>query len=276
MPELPEVEVSRLGITPHLEGQIIDKILIRQTKLRWQVPSELHQLEGEKILKIRRRAKYLIIETAKGNAIIHLGMSGHLRILEAYLEPAKHDHVDLILKNGVCLRYHDPRRFGAWLWSEPQVSHAVMAHLGPEPLTDEFNPKCLKDACAKRKSSIKQVIMDNKVVVGVGNIYACESLFLAKIHPQTPANQVSARKLTQLVGIIKEVLAKAITQGGTTLKDFSQADGKPGYFAQELNVYGRAGQKCLKCQKGIESLVIGQRNTFYCPRCQKLNLEASK
>lgn len=273
MPELPEVEVSRMGITPHLEGEVIDKILIRQAKLRWPIPQEIHQLEGQVIRAIKRRAKYLIIETDQGNAIIHLGMSGHLRVLEQMIPENKHDHVDLCLTNGKVLRYHDPRRFGAWLWTKPGDVHSVMNHLGPEPLTDEFNTEHLFQATQKRKTAIKQVIMDNKVVVGVGNIYACESLFFSKIHPLTPANQISLAQCELLVAQIKTVLAKAISQGGTTLKDFSQTDGKPGYFAQELQVYGRAKQACHLCGEKIESIVIGQRNTFFCPSCQRLETE---
>lgn len=268
LPELPEVEVSKMGITPHLQGEVINQILIRQKKLRWPIPNEIHQLEGQTILNIRRRAKYLIIETAQGNAIIHLGMSGHLRILDEMFPAQKHDHVDLILNNGKVLRYHDPRRFGAWLWSGVGEDHAVMAHLGPEPLTDDFSGRLLYQAAQKRKIGVKQLIMDNKVVVGVGNIYACESLFFSKIHPLTPANQLTKKQCDILAGEIKKVLAKAITQGGTTLKDFSQTDGKPGYFAQKLQVYGRSGEACHRCGELIESMVIGQRNTFYCGHCQ--------
>ncbi len=268
MPELPEVEVSRMGISPHLLDQTIAKIEVRQPQLRWLVPSEIQSLQGQVIHSIHRRAKYLLLETEKGTAIIHLGMSGNLRVLEQWIEPNKHDHVDLVLTNGKVLRYHDPRRFGAWLWCETGTEHDVMAHLGPEPLTDEFNAEYLFEKSRNKKVVTKQFIMDNKIVVGVGNIYASESLFSARIHPQKPANQLTLQQTTLLVDEIKKVLAKAITQGGTTLKDFNQADGKPGYFAQELQVYGKAGKPCPVCGEAIFEVKIGQRNSFYCGECQ--------
>ncbi|USD65144.1 bifunctional DNA-formamidopyrimidine glycosylase/DNA-(apurinic or apyrimidinic site) lyase [Vibrio sp. SCSIO 43136] len=269
MPELPEVEVSRLGITPHLQGHTIQSITVRQPKLRWAVPAELQKLVGEKILGISRRAKYLLIETEKGSAIVHLGMSGSLRVLDAFIEPNKHDHVDLVLSNGKVLRYNDPRRFGAWLYQAPQADHQVFATLGPEPLTDEFCAATLIDKAKNKRVAIKQLIMDNKVVVGVGNIYANEALFSSGIHPQTPAGKVTDSQLSALTDEIKKVLSKAIEQGGTTLKDFNQADGKPGYFAQELLVYGRAGEPCLVCHDTIQEAKVGQRNTFFCSTCQK-------
>ena len=269
MPELPEVEVSRLGITPHLKGHTIKFITVRQPKLRWAVPDELQRLVGEKILSVSRRAKYLLIETTKGSAIVHLGMSGSLRVLDAFIEPNKHDHVDLVLSNGKVLRYNDPRRFGAWLYQEPQADHQVFSYLGPEPLTDEFCAATLIEKAKGKRVAVKQLIMDNKVVVGVGNIYANEALFSSGIHPQTPAGQVSESKLILLAGEIKKVLSKAIEQGGTTLKDFNQADGKPGYFAQELLVYGRAGEPCFVCCNTIQEAKIGQRNTFFCNVCQE-------
>lgn len=268
MPELPEVEVSRMGITPHLQDQIIQKIDVRQPKLRWPVPEEIFQLQGQKINQIRRRAKYLLIDTDMGTAIIHLGMSGNLRVLDQFIPPNKHDHVDLTLTNGKVLRYHDPRRFGAWLWCEAGTEHDVMNHLGPEPLTDEFNAEYLFEKAQTRKVVTKQFIMDNKVVVGVGNIYASESLFGARVHPKTPANKLTLQQISLLVDEIKKVLARAITQGGTTLKDFNQADGKPGYFAQELQVYGKAGEPCPCCGEPIQEEKIGQRNSFYCDECQ--------
>ncbi|HBV76707.1 MULTISPECIES: bifunctional DNA-formamidopyrimidine glycosylase/DNA-(apurinic or apyrimidinic site) lyase [Vibrio] len=268
MPELPEVEVSRMGITPHLLNQTIQKIDVRQPKLRWPIPEEILSLQGQVIRQIRRRAKYLLIETDMGTAIIHLGMSGNLRILDQFIEPNKHDHVDLTLTNGKVLRYHDPRRFGAWLWCETGTEHDVMSHLGPEPLTDGFNAQYLFEKAQSRKIVTKQFIMDNKVVVGVGNIYASESLFGSKVHPKTLANQLTLKQITVLVDEIKKVLARAITQGGTTLKDFNQADGKPGYFAQELQVYGKAGKPCPICSELIQEEKIGQRNSFYCEGCQ--------
>ncbi len=270
MPELPEVEVSRMGITPHLLGQTIQTIQVRQPQLRWPVPQEISVLQGQVIRHIRRRAKYLLIDTDTGTAIIHLGMSGNLRVLDDYIEPNKHDHVDLVLTNGKVLRYHDPRRFGAWLWCEAGYEHEVMAHLGPEPLTDEFNAEYLFAKSRNKKVVTKQFIMDNKIVVGVGNIYASESLFSSAIHPQLPAGKLSLLQCQSLVTEIKQVLARAIAQGGTTLKDFNQADGKPGYFAQELQVYGKAGQSCPKCGEPISQAKIGQRNSFFCHHCQKL------
>ncbi|MDA9557619.1 bifunctional DNA-formamidopyrimidine glycosylase/DNA-(apurinic or apyrimidinic site) lyase [Vibrio sp.] len=269
MPELPEVEVSRMGITPHLDQQTIKSITIRTPKLRWEIPSELKKLEGQVIKRISRRAKYLLIETDEGTAIIHLGMSGSLRVLDNAPSPEKHDHVDLVIQNGKTLRYNDPRRFGAWLWTPKGEDHPVMAHLGPEPLTDDFHAEGMLEKAKKRKTKIKQFIMDNKVVVGVGNIYACESLFKAQLHPQYPVNQLSLKEWQRLVSHIKDTLATSIKQGGTTLKDFNQVDGKPGYFVQELTVYGREGAECTVCSEKIEAMVIGQRNTFYCPNCQQ-------
>ena len=268
MPELPEVEVSRMGISPHLLGQTISSITLRTLKLRWDIPQQLKRLEGQVIRSITRRAKYLLIETDAGYAIIHLGMSGSLRVLDAEFPPGKHDHVDLRLSNGKILRYHDPRRFGAWLFSE-DGHHKVLANMGPEPLTDEFNAEYMLGKASNKRVAVKSFIMDNKVVVGVGNIYASESLFHARIHPTRPAGTLTQQEWMSLVAEIKRVLTIAIQQGGTTLKDFSQADGKPGYFAQELQVYGKAGKPCPCCGEKIEALKIGQRNTFFCLQCQK-------
>ena len=268
MPELPEVEVSRMGISPHMIGQTIKAFVFRTPKLRWDIPQELKLLEGQVIRNIRRRAKYLLIDTDQGTAIVHLGMSGSLRVLDADFPAAKHDHVDLKLTNGKVLRYNDPRRFGAWLWSAPNESHTVLDHMGPEPLTEEFNAEYMADKAKGKRVAVKQFIMDNKVVVGVGNIYASESLFSAKIHPLRATGSLTAIEWSCLVTEIKQVLKTAIDQGGTTLKDFSQVDGKPGYFAQELKVYGRSGQLCLNCSSEIEELKIGQRNTFFCSKCQ--------
>lgn len=268
MPELPEVEVSKLGVSQHLTDQIITDIVIRTPKLRWDIPiKEIKSLIGQRIRAISRRAKYLVIETALGDIIIHLGMSGSLRVISTSVTAKKHDHFDLVIGDKV-LRLNDPRRFGALLFSAPAQQHEVFAKLGPEPLTDEFNDRHLISMCQKRKAVIKQVIMDNPVVVGVGNIYANESLFLAGIDPRTPANQVSQAQLTKLVDVIKSVLNAAIKQGGTTLKDFSQTDGKPGYFAQSLYVYGRGGQPCIICDSQLRVVKIGQRATVYCPNCQ--------
>ncbi|MEZ8576301.1 bifunctional DNA-formamidopyrimidine glycosylase/DNA-(apurinic or apyrimidinic site) lyase [Vibrio splendidus] len=268
MPELPEVEVSRMGISPHLVGEKIKSLTFRTPKLRWDIPQELKRLEGQVIRSISRRAKYLLIETDMGTAIVHLGMSGSLRILDADFPAAKHDHVDLKLTNGKVLRYNDPRRFGAWLWSAPDETHPVLLGSGPEPLTDDFNADYIAEKAAKRKVAVKQFIMDNKVVVGVGNIYANEALFSSRIHPLRPASKVTKEEWVLLTKEIKQVLATAIKQGGTTLKDFAQADGKPGYFAQELQVYGKAGEKCPSCGEKLEEQKTGQRNTFFCSQCQ--------
>lgn len=273
MPELPEVEVSRMGISPHLVGQTVRALTFRTPKLRWDIPHELKRMEGQVITAITRRAKYLLIETTAGTAIVHLGMSGSLRVLDGDFAPGKHDHVDLALTNGKVLRYNDPRRFGAWLWCEPGEIHSVLDHMGPEPLTDEFNPQYMLDKARNKRVAIKTFIMDNKIVVGVGNIYANESLFSSRIHPLRPAHSISETEWLSLVADIKTVLATAIKQGGTTLKDFAQADGKPGYFAQELQVYGKKGGQCPRCATPIEELKIGQRNSFFCPSCQLVTAE---
>ncbi|WP_375752225.1 bifunctional DNA-formamidopyrimidine glycosylase/DNA-(apurinic or apyrimidinic site) lyase [Vibrio sp. HN007] len=270
MPELPEVEVSRMGITPHLKDQTIKEIVIRQPQLRWMIPDELSQLSGKVILDIERRAKYLLIRLDTGSIIIHLGMSGSLRVLDESYASEKHDHVDLVLENGKLLRYNDPRRFGAWLWQEHDQLHELLDHLGPEPLEGCFTPEYMQEKAKNKRTVIKQFIMDNKVVVGVGNIYANESLFSSHIHPKTPSGKLTTKQWRVLVAEIKQVLATAINQGGTTLKDFSQADGKPGYFAQELLVYGKAGEPCPVCGAEIEQLKIGQRNSFICPDCQPI------
>ncbi len=271
MPELPEVETVRRGITPHLEGQTIKQIIIRQPTLRWPIPQEIcQQLPGHTIDKIERRAKYLLLRIANGTLILHLGMSGSLRVLDESTPAGKHDHFDLVLKSGQCLRLNDPRRFGAVLWStEPPQQHQLIQHLGPEPLNNTFNGEYLYQASRKRSVAIKQFLMDNKVVVGVGNIYANESLFICGIDPRRKANSISKARYLHLVEVIKEVLTKAIKQGGTTLKDFTQSDGKPGYFAQQLQVYGRTGEPCPTCGGTIKQITQGQRSSFFCPRCQR-------
>ncbi|SJL83559.1 bifunctional DNA-formamidopyrimidine glycosylase/DNA-(apurinic or apyrimidinic site) lyase [Vibrio palustris] len=268
MPELPEVEVSRQGISPFLVGETVKAIEVRTPKLRWDIPFALKKMEGQVIRDIKRRAKYLLVETDVGTALIHLGMSGSLRVLEAALPPAKHDHVDLFMMNGRVLRYNDPRRFGAWLWYEPGEAPAVLAHLGPEPLSDAFTAQYMAERAKKRQVAVKTFIMDNKNVVGVGNIYASESLFSARILPTRPAHSLTLAEWQVLVEKIKAVLAHSIRQGGTTLKDFNQVDGKPGYFAQELQVYGKQGEACPECGAVIHEQKIGQRNTFFCRLCQ--------
>lgn len=269
MPELPEVEVSRLGISPYLDGQQLLSIVVRQRQLRWWIPDEVVQLTNQPILAVQRRAKYLLISLPAGDIILHLGMSGHLKVVASNTPPAKHDHLDLVLSNDKVLRLNDTRRFGAVLWQARGEVHPLLAALGPEPLTADFSAQTLIDACSKRSAAIKLVLMDNKVVVGVGNIYANEALFKAGILPTAPANSVAADKLALLSTVVKETLAAAIVQGGTTLKDFSQADGKPGYFKQQLLVYGRGGKPCLQCQQLLSEIKLGQRTTVFCALCQR-------
>lgn len=270
MPELPEVEVTRLGISPHLIGHEIKQVIVRNPKMRWPIPDSIKTLEGLKILNITRRAKYLLLETEKGFALLHLGMSGKLCVVPSSTQVQKHDHFELVLKNDLCLRLNDPRRFGAVLWFENLAdADGHLAHLGPEPLTEDFTGEYLFEKSRNKTSSIKQFIMDNKNVVGVGNIYANESLFMTGIHPKRAAGKISLNRYFELVKNIKIVLAQAIKQGGTTLKDFTQADGKPGYFVQELKVYGRAGEACKNCSAELQGIVIGQRATVYCKNCQK-------
>ncbi|ORT51864.1 formamidopyrimidine-DNA glycosylase [Vibrio sp. qd031] len=268
MPELPEVEVSRLGTAPHLVGQTITSLTIRQPRLRWPVPEQIADAIGHQINSVERRAKYLLIQLDVGTIVVHLGMSGSLRVLKTPTSPAKHDHVDMVLSNGVTLRYNDPRRFGCWLWFAKGENIELLSHLGPEPLTANFCLEYVWPVAQKRKVTIKQFIMDNKVVVGVGNIYANEALFNAKISPFRKANAVKKKEWQLLINEIKSVLEKAISQGGTTLNDFEQPDGKPGYFAQTLHVYGQEGKPCSNCTNTISSKMVAQRNTFWCDKCQ--------
>lgn len=268
MPELPEVETTRRGVEPWLLGQTIVEVVVRQPQLRWLIPAEVQLLCGAKVESLSRRAKYLLVHTAVGTAIWHLGMSGSLRIVEAGTEPGKHDHVDWLLSNGKVLRYHDPRRFGALLFVPLGESSPLLAKLGPEPLTAEFTGEYLWQQSRNRTKAVKTFIMDNAIVVGVGNIYANESLFMAGIRPQAPAGKISKARYIVLVEHIKAILQQAIEQGGTTLKDFVGGDGKPGYFAQELLVYGRGGQECANCASLLKEIRIGQRNSVYCPKCQ--------
>ncbi|MCW8387045.1 bifunctional DNA-formamidopyrimidine glycosylase/DNA-(apurinic or apyrimidinic site) lyase [Fluoribacter dumoffii] len=270
MPELPEVETTKEGIKPHLEGQTIQGVIVRNPKLRLPVPANLDELcVGKKILSVSRRAKYILIQLTKGYLLIHLGMSGHLRIEAVQKKPEKHDHVMLLLENGLMLRFCDPRRFGLFLYIEENpYQHQLLRHLGPEPLSNEFNGQYLAQRAQNKNKSVKSFIMDSDIVVGVGNIYASESLFLANIHPGTPAKKLSEATCYALTTHIKEVLTQAILAGGTTLRDFYAFDGKPGYFSIELKVYGRTKQPCLRCQHPIESLVIAGRSSFFCPACQ--------
>lgn len=269
MPELPEVEVSRQGISPYLDQQHVVKVIARQRQLRWWVPDEVIAQANQPVLSVTRRAKYLLIQLPDGDIIMHLGMSGHLKVVPADTPVTKHDHIDLVLSNKKVLRLNDTRRFGAVLWQAKGEVHPLLASLGPEPLSDSFNVAHLQAAFAKRSSAVKLVLMDNHVVVGVGNIYANEALFKAGILPTKPAKLVTAAQLQKLVPVIKDTLAAAIKQGGTTLRDFSQADGKPGYFAQQLLVYGRGGQACVTCGEALTECRLGQRSTVYCKGCQQ-------
>lgn len=270
MPELPEVEVSRQGISPWLTGVTVTRVRVRNPRLRWPVPAEIRELEGWPIRAVRRRAKYLLLESELGTAILHLGMSGRLRILPIGTPPDKHDHVDIELANGKLLRLNDARRFGALLWTRDDPdTHPLLARLGPEPLSDAFDADYLHARCQRRKSAIKPWLMDNHLVVGVGNIYANEALFGAGIDPRRPGDSLSLAECQRLVAEVKGVLERAIAQGGTTLRDFTRADGRPGYFVQELQAYGRAGRPCPRCGHPLEALRLGQRSTVFCPRCQQ-------
>lgn len=269
MPELPEVETTRRGIQPHLLNETVSHILVRNSRLRWPVSPYISLLKNLPIHSVKRRAKYLLLQLDGGWIIVHLGMSGHLRILNESTSPGKHDHIDLILTNGNVLRYNDPRRFGAWLWSEDPFSLPLLAQLGPEPLTEEFNADYLFKQSRQRSTTLKPWLMNSKVVVGIGNIYANEALFNAKILPNRPAMSLNRHEAGVLVDAIKIILAKAIDQGGTTLRNFQQSDGKPGYFAQILQVYGRAGDACRCCGLLLRSEKLAQRSTFWCEACQK-------
>lgn len=271
MPELPEVETTRRGIQPHLLGQFITAVIVRQPMLRWPVPSDLaHRVAGQTVRAVSRRAKYLLVQFDAGSLIVHLGMSGSLRVCDPSEPYRKHDHVELVLDSGRSVRFHDPRRFGCLLWTDQPVhEHPLLVNLGPEPLDAEFNPDYLNEQAKKRRAPIKQVIMDQRVVVGVGNIYASEALFLAGIDPRRAAHRIARHRLEKLVDTIQYTLRAAIECGGSTLRDFVNSDGQPGYFQQTLKVYGRADQPCDRCQQPIHVIKLGQRSTYYCSRCQK-------
>ncbi|PLW70956.1 bifunctional DNA-formamidopyrimidine glycosylase/DNA-(apurinic or apyrimidinic site) lyase [Pseudohalioglobus lutimaris] len=270
MPELPEVETTRRGVQPHVVGREIVRLTVRESRLRWPIPAELPALlQGQRVDAVERRAKYLLFLTPGGTLLIHLGMSGSLRLVPSGQSPAKHDHFDIELKGGQVLRYNDPRRFGCCLWLAPDEQHPLLRHLGPEPLSDAFDGELLYRRSRGRKGPVKPFLMDQKVVVGVGNIYANEALFLAGIRPDRAAGRVSLARYESLAGRVKQVLTSAISQGGTTLRDFVGGDGKPGYFAQQLHVYGREGQPCKRCGLPLRELRISQRSTIYCVACQR-------
>jgi len=271
MPELPEVETTRRGILPVLKNQRISRVTVRDPRLRWPVPPEFaRQLSGQRILDVQRRAKYLLIRLEHGTVIWHLGMSGSLRVLPSGTKPQMHDHIDVLLASGRLLRFNDPRRFGCALWTEDDPGqHELIAHLGPEPLSDDFDAQYLASKARGRRVAIKQFIMNAGIVVGVGNIYASESLFRAGIRPRRAAGRIRREEWQRLAEAIKVVLGEAIEVGGTTLRDYVNANGSPGYFRQKLFVYERAGEPCRQCKTPILQIVQGNRSTYYCPRCQR-------
>ena len=270
MPELPEVETTRRGIAPHLVGQRVSRVVVRERRLRWPIPEDLDvRLSGQRIESVERRAKYLLIQAESGTLIGHLGMSGNLRLVPIGTPAAKHEHVDIELESGLALRYTDPRRFGALLWSSDPLGHELLVRLGPEPLTEAFDGERLYQLSRGRSMAVKPFIMDNAVVVGVGNIYATEALFAAGIDPRREAGTVSRQRYARLAEEIKRILAYAIERGGTTLRDFIGGDGQPGYFQQELFAYGRGGDFCKVCGTTLREVKLGQRASVYCPKCQR-------
>jgi formamidopyrimidine-DNA glycosylase len=269
MPELPEVETTRHGIAPFLTGRVVMRVLLRRKDLRWPIPRAITtKLPGQRIGSVERRAKYLLLNTRAGSALLHLGMSGSLRITDPAAPVRTHDHYDLLLDSGNALRFNDPRRFGCLLWQKPGETHVLLRALGPEPLGNAFDGDWLWNASRGRSAAVKSFLMDQSIVVGVGNIYASEALFAAGVHPKRAAGAVSRARYARIAAEIRRILAYAITRGGTTLRDFLAPDGAPGYFEQELFVYGRAGEPCKVCGTLIKSGVMGQRMTYWCPHCQ--------
>ncbi|MFD0740148.1 bifunctional DNA-formamidopyrimidine glycosylase/DNA-(apurinic or apyrimidinic site) lyase [Lysobacter koreensis] len=275
MPELPEVETTRAGLAPHLEGRRVLAATLRRPDLRWPIPSEIQDtLPGQRIDAVRRRAKYLLLDTAAGSALLHLGMSGSLRVLPSDTPVTAHDHVDLLLDGGGSgarrvLRFNDPRRFGCLLWQPAGEVHPLLADLGPEPLSADFDGDYLFARSRGRSAPVKAFLMDQRVVVGVGNIYVAEALFAAGISPLRAAGKVSRERYALLAAAVKAILAYAIARGGTTLRDFISPDGAPGYFEQELSAYGRGGEPCPKCGRPLKQAAIAQRTTVWCPHCQR-------
>jgi formamidopyrimidine-DNA glycosylase len=269
MPELPEVETSRRGIEPHIVGGTVSRVVIRERRLRWPVSRNVdRRLPGQVITSVGRRAKYLLLNTDAGAAIVHLGMSGSVCILEHGAPAGIHDHVDIEFDNGLLLRYRDPRRFGSLHWSRKPLSHRLLKHLGPEPLGSDFDGDYLWRKSRGRRVSVKQFIMNANIVVGVGNIYASEALFVAGIHPRRAAGRVALQRYETLAMATRDVLMRAIRAGGTTLRDFSGSNGQAGYFQQQLDVYGREDLPCRRCTTPITAIVQGQRSTYYCKNCQ--------
>lgn len=271
MPELPEVETTRRGVRGAVRGRLVTTLLLREPRLRWRVDPRIPAtIAGQRVRDVRRRAKYLLIDLDAGSLILHLGMSGSLRVLDPATPLLPHDHYDLLFDSGRCLRFNDPRRFGSLHWAigDP-AGHPLLAGLGPEPLTSAFSAEYLARRARGRRVTIKQLLMDQRVVVGVGNIYASEALFRAGVHPRRAAGRVSGARLAALVEAVRVVLGDAIRAGGTTLRDYVGADGSPGYFRQRLYVYERTGRPCRRCRTPVRHLVQGQRSTYYCPRCQR-------
>ena len=268
MPELPEVETTRRGIEPQLTGRQCTAVIVRDRRLRWPVSPRVSELRGETVLGVDRRAKYLLIRFTIRTLIIHLGMSGSLRVVNCSSPPRAHDHVDWVFDQETVLRLNDPRRFGSVHVSRKLSAHKLLKELGPEPLSSDFHSDYLAATCQGRRVAIKQHLMNAKIVVGVGNIYASEALFRAGIHPSRAAGRIAKSRLPGLVRAVKEVLQEAIIDGGTTLRDFT-SDGRPGYFQQALNVYGREGEPCPSCSAPIKQRRLGQRATYYCPHCQR-------
>ena len=271
MPELPEVETVMRGLERHIIGALIQDVVVRRPKLRWPIPQALKDnLFQQKIIALSRRGKYLLVHVETGTLIMHLGMSGRLRIVTHSTPLESHDHVDIIFSNQTILRYNDPRRFGAILWTtDDPNNHPLLKSLGPEPFDSRFTASHLEKCAKSRRIAVKSFVMDSKVVVGVGNIYAAEALFLAHIHPEAPANSLTLSQHQQLVEAIQNILSAAIKQGGTTVKDFVNSNGKPGYFTQQLSVYGRAGLPCIRCKTPLHYIKQGGRSTVFCAQCQK-------
>ena len=270
MPELPEVETTRLGIVSHLKGKKIEQVIIYQPKLRWPIPVNLPQLiKGKTINDITRRGKYLLFHFKNGTMLIHLGMSGSLRLTHNKVEKDPHEHIEFIIGNKYSLRLRDPRRFGAVLWtSSDPAHHLLLDKLGPEPLEKEFKPAYLYEKSRKRKTSIKDFLMNSHIVAGLGNIYVNESLYVAGIRPTRKTGKVTKDESQKLVSAIKKILRKSLKAGGTTLRDFSGTNGEPGYFKQQLLIYGRDNKSCDKCGGKIKRIKQGQRSSYYCPNCQ--------
>lgn len=275
MPELPEVETTKEGIRPYLENSFIEQVIVRNTNLRLPVATNINELcAHQKIHQVSRKAKYILLHLTKGHLLIHLGMSGHLRLVNNTIPPNKHDHIDVKLSNQQVLRYCDPRRFGLFHYlAEPLEQCSLLSHLGPEPLSESFHGHYLYQKSQNKHQPIKSLIMNNQIVVGVGNIYATESLFLAGIHPATPAKKLSLQQHELLCTLIKNILRAAITLGGTTLKDFYGTNGQPGYFSIALKAYGKKKQPCLQCKNIIQSIVIAGRHSSFCPQCQPLKID---